>query len=289
VIEQQLPVNAMTVDVEDYFHVAALASAIPRSDWDKMEYRAEASTHRICQIFADAGIKATFFVLGWVARKSPRLVREIQAAGHEIASHGWSHQLVFNQTREEFMRETRDSKTLLEDICGRPVEGYRASTYSITRRSLWALDVLCELGFRYDSSVFPIHHDVYGIPDAPRHPGVIKAPGGESIVEFPMSTSTFAGVRVPVSGGGYFRLLPYWLISSGLGKLNRVEKRPFVFYLHPWEVDPGQPVIKTNFRSRFRHYTNLHRTEGRLRRLLGEFRFAPMRDALAELKLLPAT
>lgn len=282
-----LPINAMTVDVEDYFHVAALASAIPRKSWDNMEYRAEASTHRLCNLFADAGIKATFFVLGWVARKSPHLVREIQAAGHEIASHGWSHSLVYNQTREEFTRETRDSKALLEDICGRPVEGYRASTYSITKRSLWALDVLCELGFRYDSSVFPIRHDMYGIPDAPKHPGTIQAPGGASIVEFPMSTATFAGVRVPVSGGGYFRLLPYWLISSGLRKLNN-EKRPFVFYLHPWEVDPGQPVIQTSFVSRFRHYTNLHRTEERLRRLVREFRFAPMRDVLTGLRLLPA-
>ncbi len=250
------------------------------------EYRAEASTQRLLGLFEEAGIKATFFVLGWVAHRSPRLVRQIQAAGHEIASHGWSHKLVFNQTPEEFRRETADSKALLEDITGAPVLGYRASTYSITNRSLWALDVLCELGFRYDSSIFPIRHDVYGIPDAPQRPGIIQAPGGASITEFPMSTARVAGVRLPVSGGGYFRLLPYWLTCMGLRTLNQDEKRPFVFYLHPWEVDPGQPSIKVKLLSRLRHYTNLSRTEQRLRRLMGEFRFAPMRDVLVDLGLL---
>ena len=281
-------INAMTVDVEDYFHVAALADVIPRERWDQMEYRAESSTHRLLRLFDDSRIKATFFVLGWVAQRSPHLVREIRAAGHEIASHGWSHKLVYNQTPEEFRRETRDSKALLEDITGERVAGYRASTYSITRRSLWALDVLCELGFEYDSSVFPIRHDLYGIPDAPVRPGVMKAPGGGSILEFPMSTASFGGLRVPVSGGGYFRLLPYWLTRAGLKKLNDDEKRPFVFYLHPWEVDAGQPVVKAKLLSRIRHYTNLDRTEGRLRRLVGEFRFAPMREVLASLQLVQA-
>jgi polysaccharide deacetylase family protein (PEP-CTERM system associated) len=276
------------VDVEDYFHVAALADVIPRERWDQMEYRAESSTHRLLRLFDDSRIKATFFVLGWVAQRSPHLVREIRAAGHEIASHGWSHKLVYNQTPEEFRRETRDSKALLEDITGERVAGYRASTYSITRRSLWALDVLCELGFEYDSSVFPIRHDLSGIPDAPVRPGVMKAPGGGSILEFPMSTASFGGLRVPVSGGGYFRLLPYWLTRAGLKKLNDDEKRPFVFYLHPWEVDAGQPVVKAKLLSRIRHYTNLDRTEGRLRRLVGEFRFAPMREVLASLQLVQA-
>lgn len=279
--------NAMTIDVEDYFHVAALAEAIPRENWDHMEYRAEQSTQRLLRLFDEVGIKATFFVLGWVARRSPGLVRQIQAGGHEIASHGWSHKLVFNQSPDEFLRETRDSKSLLEDITGQEVQGYRASTYSITRRSLWALDVLCELGFRYDSSIFPIRHDVYGIPDAPTRPGVMTAPSGGSIVEFPMSTARIAGVKLPVSGGGYFRLLPYWLTRSGLRQLNRHEQRPFVFYLHPWEVDPGQPAIKTRLLSRLRHYTNLGRTEQRLRRLVTEFRFAPVSQVLADLGLLP--
>jgi polysaccharide deacetylase family protein (PEP-CTERM system associated) len=279
------PINAMTVDVEDYFHVAALASAIKRDDWDGMEYRVEDSTRRLLELFGAAGVKATFFVLGWVARRSPHLVREIQSAGHEIASHGWSHSLVYNQTPEEFTRETRDSKALLEDICGRRIDGYRASTYSITRRSLWALDVLCELGFRYDSSIFPIRHDLYGIPDAPIEPGVIRAPGGGSIVEFPMSTARIAGLKLPVSGGGYFRLLPYWLTRAGLSKLNHRQRRAFVFYLHPWEIDPGQPAIPVKLLSRLRHYTNLSRTESRLRKLMGEFRFAPMGEVLGSMGL----
>ena len=281
-------VNAMTVDVEDYFHVAALAKVIDPKDWDGMEYRAEDSTRRLLDLFASQGIRATFFVLGWVARRSPELVRAIQAGGHEIASHGMSHKLVFNQTREEFFAETRDAKKLLEDIIGAPVEGYRASTYSITQKSLWALDVLCELGFRYDSSIFPIRHDVYGIPDAPVRPGLISAPSGGQIVEFPMSTASFGGVRVPVCGGGYFRLLPYWFTRTGLRSINQRDSRPFVFYLHPWEVDPEQPVIEAGWKSKFRHYTNLQHTEGRLRRLVDDFRFAPVRNVLEELNLLPA-
>lgn len=281
-------INAMTIDVEDYFHVAALADSIPRSSWDHMEYRAESSTRRLLRVFEESQVKATFFVLGWVARRSPGLVREIQAAGHEIASHGWSHKLVFNQTQQEFRQETRDSKALLEDITGAPVQGYRASTYSITRRSLWALDILCELGFRYDSSIFPIRHDVYGIPDASTRPGVVAAPSGGNIVEFPMSTARIAGMKLPVSGGGYFRLLPYWLTRAGLRSLNQREQRPFVFYLHPWEVDPEQPVIKARLLSRLRHYTNLSRTEQRLRRLMSEFRFAPVGTVLSELGLLPS-
>lgn len=282
-------INAMTVDVEDYFHVAALAESIPRERWDDMEYRVEDSTRRLLRLFDEVGVAATFFVLGWVARRSPHLVREIQAGGHEIASHGWSHKLVFNQTPEEFERETRDSKSLLEDITGEPVAGYRASTYSITRKSLWALDILCDLGFRYDSSIFPIRHDVYGIPDAPLRPGVIRTPGGSSIVEFPMSTVQIGGFKLPVSGGGYFRLLPYWLTRAGLSRLNRSEQRPFVFYLHPWEIDEGQPPVKARLLSRLRHYSNLGKTEQRLRRLLSEFRFAPASKVLGDLQLLPAT
>lgn len=279
--------NAMSVDVEDYFHVAALAATISRSDWDRLEYRAEQNTQRLLQIFADRGVSATFFVLGWVAKRSPALVREIQRAGHEIASHGMSHKLVYNQTHQEFFSETRDAKALLEDICGCSVDGYRASTYSITNRSLWALDVLCDLGFKYDSSIFPIKHDLYGIPDAPVAPGVMRAPNGGSIVEFPMSTARMAGVRVPVSGGGYFRLLPYWLTRAGLRQLS-AKQRPFVFYLHPWEIDPGQPRIAASWFSRFRHYNNLEHCESRLIQLLEDFRFSTMRNVLADQALLPA-
>lgn len=281
-------VNAMTVDVEDYFHVAALARSIDRSQWNDMEYRVEGNTTRLLDLFDERSIKATFFVLGWVAQRSPGLVREIHRRGHEIASHGMSHKLVYNQTQDEFYSETRDSKALLQDIIGAPVSGYRASTYSITKRSLWALNVLCDLGFKYDSSIFPIQHDVYGIPDAPQAPSRITAPNGKSIVEFPMSTAKIMGLRVPVSGGGYFRLLPYSVTRTGLRKLNEQLHRPFVFYLHPWEIDPGQPRIKTSALSRFRHYTNISRCEARLRTLLENFRFATMGNVLAGLGLLGA-
>jgi polysaccharide deacetylase family protein (PEP-CTERM system associated) len=280
--------NAMTVDVEDYFHVAALAKSIDRSSWDQMEYRAEESTRRLLDLFEESDIHAKFFVLGWVARRSPDLVREIARRGHEVASHGMSHKLVYNQTPEEFSRETYESKALLEDIIGMRVLGYRASTYSITRRSLWALDILHEAGFEYDSSIFPIRHDTYGIPDAPQSPSRIATPKGASIVEFPMSTAPMFGTRIPVSGGGYFRLLPYWLTRSGLAKLNGELNRPFIFYLHPWEVDPEQPRVRTSLKSRLRHYTNLDRCEARLRRLIGEFRFGRVRDVLTNAALLPA-
>jgi polysaccharide deacetylase family protein (PEP-CTERM system associated) len=276
----------MTVDVEDYFHVAALAKSIDRSQWNTMEYRAENSTRRLLNLFDESGIKATFFVLGWVARRSPDLIREIHRRGHEVASHGMSHKLVYNQTPEEFSSETYESKALLEDIVGVPVLGYRASTYSITSRSLWALDILKEAGFIYDSSIFPIHHDMYGIPDAPQTPSRISTPKGATIVEFPMSTAPMFGFRLPVSGGGYFRLLPYWLTHAGLSKLNHQLKRPFIFYLHPWEVDPQQPRVKAGWKSTLRHYTNLDRCEARLRRLIGEFRFAPVREVLRSQELL---
>lgn len=282
---QSVIVNAMTVDVEDYFHVLALSKVIDRASWESMEYRVEANTRRLLSLFDKRSVRATFFVLGWVAKRSPDLIREIHRAGHEVASHGMSHKLVFNQTRDEFFNETRDSKHLLEDIIGAPVHGYRASTYSITRKSLWALDVLCDLGFRYDSSIFPIKHDVYGISDAPQTPSVIRAPNGKTIVEFPMSTAPMFGVRVPVSGGGYFRLLPYAVTRAGLSKLNLKLKRPFVFYLHPWEIDPGQPRMKASALSRFRHYTNLDQCEPRLNRLMEEFRFSTMSDALQSLGL----
>jgi polysaccharide deacetylase family protein (PEP-CTERM system associated) len=279
-------INAMSVDVEDYFHVAALAQSIDRSRWHEMEYRAEANTRRLLDLFEQSGIKSTFFVLGWVARRSPQLVREIHDRGHEVASHGMSHKLVYNQTPEEFAAETFESKALLEDIIGAPVLGYRASTYSITRRSLWALDILNEAGFVYDSSIFPISHDMYGIPDAAQVPSLIDTPKGARLVEFPMSTAPLFGTRLPVSGGGYFRLLPYWLTRAGLRKLNHDLRRPFIFYLHPWEIDPDQPRIRTRLLSRLRHYTNLERCEGRLRRLIAEFRFSTVSDVLRQQDLL---
>jgi polysaccharide deacetylase family protein (PEP-CTERM system associated) len=277
----------MSVDVEDYFHVAALSRVIRREDWSSMEYRADGSTHRLLELFSECGIKATFFILGWVTRRSPALIRTIHDAGHEVACHGMSHELVYRQTPEQFAAETRESKELLEDIIGGKVQGYRAASWSITRQSLWALDIIHELGFEYDSSIFPIRHDVYGIPDAPRRPQIIRTPSGKELVEFPPSTAQFLGARLPVAGGGYFRLLPYWLTRWGLRQIND-EDRSFMFYLHPWEVDPGQPRIKAGWLSQFRHYTNLDQTQDRLRRLMGQFRFTTVRNVLTDTGLLAA-
>ena len=282
-------VNAMSIDVEDYFHVAALAGSIDRARWNDMEYRVVENTRRLLDLFDEQRVRSTFFVLGWVAQRSPHLIREIHDRGHEVASHGMSHLLIYNQTPAEFERETRESKALLEDIIGAPVIGYRASTYSITSKSLWALDIILEAGFLYDSSVFPIRHDMYGIPDASPVPAPMVTPKGASIVEFPMSTAPMFGMKMPVSGGGYFRLLPYWLTRAGLRKLNHDQRRPFIFYLHPWEIDPGQPRVPTTFKSRLRHYTNLDRVDERLRRLTSEFRFSAVRDVLSSQQLLTAT
>ena len=279
-------VNAFSVDVEDYFQVAALAPAIARESWDKRESRVERNTDLLLALLAERSIRGTFFVLGWIAERHPALVKRIAAAGHEIASHGYSHHLIYSQSREDFYEETVRSKRLLEDLSAAAVIGYRAASFSITRRSLWALDVLAELGFRYDSSIFPIRHDRYGIPGAAAEPGKVTAPSGATLVEFPMSAATFLGLKVPVSGGGYFRLLPYALTRRGLRQINERGGRPFTFYLHPWEVDPGQPRVRVGWLSRFRHYTNLDRCEPRLRRLLAEFRFAPMREVLRTCGLL---
>jgi polysaccharide deacetylase family protein (PEP-CTERM system associated) len=273
-------VNAFSIDVEDYFQVAALASAIPRESWPTREYRVERNTDRILALLAERGIHGTFFILGWCAERSPALIRKIAAAGHEVACHGFSHKLIYTQSPDEFRDEARRSKHFLEDTIGAAVTGYRAASFSITRQSLWALDTLIDLGFEYDSSVFPIHHDRYGIPGASRDIGPIAAPSGRTIAEFPMSAASFGGVRVPVSGGGYFRLLPYAVTRAGLRQINERTGQPFTFYLHPWEVDPEQPRVKVGAFSRFRHYNNLHKCEGRLRRLLGEFRFSTMRDVL---------
>jgi polysaccharide deacetylase family protein (PEP-CTERM system associated) len=281
-------VNALTVDVEDYFHVSALAGAIPRDTWGSRESRVEANVRRLLAVLDEAGARATFFVLGWVAERHPGLVREIAACGHEIACHGYSHRLVYDQPREEFREETLRAKTLLEDLAGCAVLGYRAASYSIVRRSLWALDVLVELGFAYDSSIFPVRHDRYGIPGAERLPHRIATPGGKEIVEWPLSTAKVLGATLPVAGGGYFRLLPYWLTRWGLSRINRREAKPFIFYLHPWEIDPAQPRVRANGLSRLRHYTNLHKCEDRLRRLLREFSFGTAREGLARLGLLPA-
>jgi polysaccharide deacetylase family protein (PEP-CTERM system associated) len=281
------PINAFTVDVEDYFHVAALSSAITRESWPTHESRVERNTERLLALLAERGVRGTFFVLGWVAERTPGLVRRIAASGHEIACHGFSHQLIYQQAREEFREETVRAKRLLEDLIGETVLGYRAASFSVTRDSLWALDTLIDAGFLYDSSIFPIRHDRYGLPGAAPEPNRLSAPSGRTLVEFPMSAARFLGVQVPVSGGGYFRLLPFWVTKSGLKQINERRGLPFTFYLHPWELDPGQPRFKVSALSRFRHYTNLARCEDRLRRLLEEFEFTSMREALRLLGLLP--
>lgn len=269
----------MTVDVEDYFHVSALASAAPRDRWDRFESRVVANTQRLLDLFDEFDVRTTCFVLGWVAGKHPALVREIAARGHEVASHGYWHQLVYDLTPDAFRDDVGQSRRLLQDLSGQPVEGYRAPSFSITRRSLWALDVLLDEGYTYDASIFPVRHDRYGIPDAPRHAYRVERSGAH-IIEVPPSTARLAGQNVAVAGGGYFRLLPYAWTRWGIRRLNEREARPATFYLHPWEVDPGQPRLPASFVSRTRHYTNLARTEPRLRRLLGEFRFGPVRDVL---------
>jgi polysaccharide deacetylase family protein (PEP-CTERM system associated) len=276
------PLNAFTVDVEDYFHVAALSSAIRRDSWSRRELRVADNTERLLEILDAHNVHATFFVLGWLAEQVPALVRRIADAGHEIACHGFSHQLVYKQTPSEFREETIRAKQYLEDTIGHAVLGYRAASFSVTRDSLWALDVLIDLGFHYDSSIFPIHHDLYGLPGATPEPHRVSAPSGRTLAEFPMSAARFFGVQVPVSGGGYFRILPYWVTHAGLKQINERRERPFAFYLHPWELDPGQPRIKVGAFSRFRHYTNLSRCEARLQRVLGDFAFTTMHEALQQ-------
>jgi polysaccharide deacetylase family protein (PEP-CTERM system associated) len=271
--------NAMTIDVEDYFHVSVFDGVVPRSEWAGMESRVARNTDRLLGLFHDGGIKATFFTLGWVAERCPDLVRRIAAAGHEVASHGYAHRLIYDQTPAAFREDVRSSKALLEDIAGVCVVGYRAPSYSITPRSLWALDILIDEGYGYDASIFPIHHDRYGIPLAPRFPFVLER-GGRSLVEVPGSTVRVGSMNLPVGGGGYFRLLPYTWTRWGFARVND-EGHAGIFYLHPWEIDPDQPRLRTSLLGRVRHYRNLSRTEARLAQLLRDFRFGRVRDVVA--------
>ncbi|MGH9345772.1 MAG: XrtA system polysaccharide deacetylase [Vicinamibacterales bacterium] len=271
--------NAMTVDVEDYFQVSAFDDRVSRAEWPVCESRVCRNTERLLDIFAEAGVKATFFVLGWVAERFPNLVKRIRLGGHELASHGYEHRLVYDLTPPQFREDLRRAKAALESAAGVPILGYRAPSYSITRRALWALDVLIDEGYAYDASIYPIHHDRYGIPGWPRHVHRIERPGG-SLWELPGSTVRWAGLNFPVGGGGYFRLLPYGWTRRGIAHLNAAERRPAIFYLHPWELDPGQPRIPAGGLTGIRHYRNLAKTETRLRRMLGEFRFGRVSDVL---------
>jgi len=262
-------VNAMTVDVEDYFQVQAFAHCIDRADWDGFPRRVEANTNRILDLFDAAGIKATFFTLGWVAERHPDLVRRIVADGHELASHGWDHTRADSQDPETFRADIARTRGLLEDVGGVDVTGYRAATFSIGTRNMWAFPILKQEGYLYSSSINPIRHDLYGMPDAPRVP---FHPTGDGVVEIPMTTVRLGQRNLPCSGGGYFRLLPTALYRAGLRRVNRREGQPGIFYFHPWEVDPGQPRIEgAGWRSRLRHYTNLSGMEDGLRRLLKDF------------------
>jgi polysaccharide deacetylase family protein (PEP-CTERM system associated) len=261
--------NALSFDVEDWFQVENLKLAFPRELWDTIELRVEASTRRIVTLLRERDVKATFFVLGWVAERCPELVREIDRDGHEVASHGYGHQLVYNMTPEDFREDVVRSKRILEDLIGKPVEGYRAPSFSITPETLWALDILKDAGFRYDSSVFPVSlHDRYGFPGASARP--FRWPNG--LMEIPLAVYPVGKYFLPAAGGGYFRLFPYRYFHHAFKWLNR-NRHAFTFYLHPWELDPGQPRVRVPWFHRFRHYVNLHKTEGRLCRLLRDFRF----------------
>jgi len=320
--------NVLSIDLEDYYMVSAFESVVRRKDWDRYESRIERNSRIILKILSESesntpqyenrntafctqhpvsGVKATFFCLAWIAEKYPALIKEIASHGHEIASHGCDHRLVYHMTPDQFRADVRKSKKILEDITGKEVIGYRAPSYSITEKSLWALRILAEEGYRYDSSIFPIYHDRYGIPAAPRYPFVIgpnngwdlssaellnvhdmnfkkkfgPSPNCDVIIEFPISTTSIIGVNAPVSGGGYFRLLPYAVIKRALRKINKQEGTPFIIYLHPWEIDPGQPRLSNiSMLSKFRHYINLGKTASKLRTLLSDFSFSTVRGTL---------
>ncbi|MFP4683584.1 MAG: XrtA system polysaccharide deacetylase [Ectothiorhodospira sp.] len=264
----------MTVDVEDYFQVSAFESHISRGAWDELPHRVEGNVDRILQLFADHGVQATFFYLGWIARRYPGLLRRTRDAGHEIASHGWSHIRATEQTQEAFRQDVTRTRALLEDTVGAPVQGYRAASYSIGRDNLWALDLLQEAGYRYSSSIYPVHHDLYGMPEAPRF---AFRPVDGDLVEIPVTTVELMGRNFPCGGGGYFRLYPYALSRWALRRVNRRDGQPAVFYFHPWEIDPDQPRQEgLGFRTRVRHYLNLARTEARLGRLLRDFQWGRM-------------
>lgn len=265
----KVPVNAMSVDVEDYFQVSAFETQVDRKHWDDFECRVEATMDRTLQMFADHNVKATFFTLGWVAQRYPNIIRAICDSNHEIASHGMAHHRATSHTPDQFRKDVSQSKDILEQLSGKQVVGYRAASYSVTRDNLWALDILGEEGYQYSSSIYPIAHDHYGIPEAPRFPFRLKHGG---ILEVPVSTLRFAGKNFPLGGGGYFRLLPYFLSKWGIQRVNSAESLPCVFYFHPWEVDPDQPVMeRISSKTRFRHYYNLRNMQKKLEKLLHDF------------------
>ena len=276
--------NALTVDVEDYFQVSAFEETVSPADWDSMPHRVEANTMRILELFARYGVKGTFFTLGWVAKRYPGVVKAIAAEGHEVASHGYSHSRINTLSQSEFRNEILRSKSILEDLSGLPVTGFRAPSWTIAASTLWALDVLIECGFSYDSSIFPIYHDIYGMPDANRFLHHMQRESG-SIIEFPPTTVRCSvgrrSLNIPAAGGGYMRLFPGSVLRRAVRYVNEKEEQPAVLYFHPWEIDPEQPRLQAGWKSRFRHYLNLHRMEDRLKAMLEQFAFAPMKDVIA--------
>lgn len=274
-MKSQLIVNAMTVDVEDYFQVSAFEPYISRSEWDALPHRVEANTQRILDIFDAYRVKATFFTLGWVAERYPNLIRRIVEEGHELACHGYRHVRVTQQSPDQFREDIRVSKQILEDLAGREVVGYRAASYSIGAKNLWALEILQDEGFVYSSSIYPVKHDLYGMPDAPRfayRPG--NAPG---LLEIPITTLRILDRNWPCGGGGFFRLYPYAVSKWAYQRLNNTEMKPGIFYFHPWEIDPEQPrQANLSAKARFRHYLNLDKVADRLKRLLSDFEWNTM-------------
>jgi polysaccharide deacetylase family protein (PEP-CTERM system associated) len=264
-------VNALTIDVEDYFQVSAFAEHVRRSEWNSIECRIERNVERILALLADANAQATFFTLGWIAERYPLLIGRIGEAGHELASHGFNHRRASAQTRDEFLADIRLAKEILEDITGRHVRGYRAPSFSVGASNPWAFDAIAEAGYRYSSSIYPIRHDHYGMPDAPRFAHEVR-PG---LLEIPVSTLRMLRTNWPAGGGGYFRLLPYALSRWSIQRIHAYDGQPAMFYFHPWELDPDQPRIPgLGARTRFRHYVNLRRTAPRLTRLLRDFHWS---------------
>lgn len=291
--QPQALINMLSIDVEDYFQVSAFEKVCAPATWEKCEWRFEANTDKVLALLEERGVHATFFVLSWVAEHCPALVRRLVDAGHELASHGHGHRRINTMSREQFRNDIRRAKNQLEQISGQKVLGYRAPSYSISQHTFWAFDELLEAGYRYDSSIFPVQHDFYGIADWPRFAGfAVKDEHGAwgpavsvstqpALREVPISTLRFAGKNLPIAGGGYFRLLPYPITRWGLRRINRVDGQPFVFYLHPWEFDPEQPRMQNaGWKSNFRHYLNLHKTESRFKRLLEDFQFSTIRAGL---------
>lgn len=268
--------NILTIDVEDYFQVSNFEHLVKKEDWDRHESRVVNNTRKILDILDETDTKATFFVLGWVAEKFPELVKEIDSRGHEVASHGYWHRLIYDLTKEEFKDDLERSVKVLENITGKKVMGFRAASCSITKDSLWAMDVLKDNHIRYDASVFPVHHDRYGIPGANRH---IHKWQNNGLTEIPFSTVKLLGYSIPVAGGGYFRLYPYWFTKWAIKKINS-EGHPAMVYIHPWEMDPEQPRMKSGAFAAFRHYVNIKDNEEKLRRLLKDFKFTMVKELI---------